>query len=90
MSEPTSTNRALIWTLRGGAAALLATSALFGALAWDARSDFENTTYQRQASEASDRYRLDTTLAFDLCDVRAGVRGGVLLRRVCANDGAWR
>lgn len=59
-----STNRALIWTLRGGAAALLATSALFGAFAWDARSDFEGTKYQRQAADANDRYRVDTALAF--------------------------
>jgi len=61
--ESASPNRALTWTLRGGGAALLATSAIFGALAWDAHGDFENTTYQRPAAEASDRYRLDTTLA---------------------------
>jgi hypothetical protein len=59
----TPSNRALVWTLRGGAAALLATSAIFGALAWDAHRDFENTPYQRAAAEASDRYSLDTTVA---------------------------
>jgi hypothetical protein len=62
-AERRSPNRAVVWTLRGGAAALLAGSALFGALAWDARRDFESTPYQRQAMEASDRYTLDTTLA---------------------------
>jgi hypothetical protein len=61
--ESSSRTGALTWTLRGGAAALLATSALFGVFAWDARNDFENTQLQRQASEANDRYRLDTTLA---------------------------
>jgi hypothetical protein len=59
----TSTNRALVWTLRGGSATLLATSAVFGGLAWSAHADFERTQMQRQASEASDRYRLDMTLA---------------------------
>ena len=62
--DSTSKNRALIWTLRGGAAALLATSALFGVFAWDARNDFQNTELQRQASEANDRYKVDTALAF--------------------------
>jgi len=60
---PTSTNRALVWALRGGSATLLATSAVFGVLAWNAHADFEGTHRQRQASEASERYRLDTTLA---------------------------
>ena len=59
----TSTNRAVVWTLRGGSAALLATSVVFGALAWDAHRDFENTNYQREAADAADRYKLDTTLA---------------------------
>jgi hypothetical protein len=61
--QPRPTNHVLVWTLRGGSAALLTTSAIFGALAWSAHSDFENTTYQRPAAEASDRYRLDATLA---------------------------
>lgn len=60
--EPTSTRRKTVWALRGGSAALLATSVVFGALAWDAHRDFENTTYQRQAADASDRYKLDATL----------------------------
>jgi len=62
-NESTSRTRALTWTLRGGAVALLATSAVFGVFAWDARSDFNNTQMQHQASEANDRYKLDTTLA---------------------------
>ena len=62
-SAPRPRNRAVVWTLRGGSAALLASSAIFGVLAWDAHSDFDSTTYQRQSAEASDRYRLDTTLA---------------------------
>lgn len=53
----------LTWTLRGGAAAFLATSVLFGAFAWDAHRDVENTTLQRSAHEANDRLTLDTTLA---------------------------
>jgi hypothetical protein len=61
--ERRSSNRAIGWTLRGSAAALLAGSALFGALAWDARRDFENTTYQREAMDASHRFQLDSTLA---------------------------
>jgi hypothetical protein len=58
-----STNRAVAWTLGGGSAALLATSAVFGVLAWNARGDFEDTTFQRQAMDASDRFQLDSTLA---------------------------
>jgi hypothetical protein len=65
----TSPNRAVVWMLRGSSAALLATSVAFGGLAWNARSDFEDTQFQRQASEASDRYRLDTTLAISFAVV---------------------
>jgi hypothetical protein len=63
VAEKRGANRTVVWTLNGGAAALLATSAIFGGFAWDARRDFESTPYQRQANEASDRYTLDTTLA---------------------------
>jgi hypothetical protein len=59
-----ATDRAVVWSLRGGAAAFLATSAVFGALAWDAHGDFENTQLRRPASEANDRFKLDTTVAF--------------------------
>lgn len=65
----TSTNRALVWSLRGGSAAMLATSAVFGGLAWKAHADFEGTQFQRAASDASDRYRLDTTLAISFAVV---------------------
>jgi hypothetical protein len=58
-----SPNRALVWALRGSSAALLAASALFGALAWDAHNDFENTPYQRPALDASHRFQVDSTLA---------------------------
>jgi hypothetical protein len=61
--ERKSANRAVAWTLRGGSAAMLATSAVFGVLALNARSDFENTTFQRQAMDASNRFQLDSTLA---------------------------
>jgi tetratricopeptide (TPR) repeat protein len=54
--------RAAVWTLRGSAVALLASSAVFGALAWDARQDAENTSLMREAQEAADRYKTHTTL----------------------------
>jgi len=60
---PASTRRALIWTLRGSTAALLASSAVFGVLAWDAKRDFDATAFERPATRANDRYVLDTTLA---------------------------
>ncbi len=63
VTQPTSKDRAIVWGLRGGAAAFLAASATFGALAWDAHNDFNNTSLQRPASDASDRYKLDSTLA---------------------------
>jgi hypothetical protein len=56
--------RALTWALRGSAAALLASSALFGVLAWDAKRDFDGTTFERPATQANDRYALDATLAW--------------------------
>ena len=55
--------RTVTWTLWGGSAAFLATSAAFGALAWNAHSDFQETSLQRQASEANDRFKLGMTLA---------------------------
>jgi hypothetical protein len=39
---------------------------VFGVLAWNAHADFEGSQFQRQAAEANDRYRLDTTLAISL------------------------
>jgi hypothetical protein len=61
--ERKSANRAIVWTLRGGSAAMLATSAVFTVLALNAHSDFEGTIFQRQAMDASDRFQLDSTLA---------------------------
>src|SRR5262249_17294531 len=58
-----STKRAVTWTLRGASVAFLATSTVFGILAWRAHSDFEDTRLQRPASEANDRFKLDLTLA---------------------------
>jgi hypothetical protein len=56
-------NRAAVWMLRGSAAALLATSAVFAVLAWDAKTDFDDTSIQREATEAKERFKLDATLA---------------------------
>jgi hypothetical protein len=36
---------------------------VFAAFAWDARNDFQNTSLQRPAAEANDRFRMDTALA---------------------------
>src|SRR5262249_36999984 len=58
------TSRPVAWTLRGSAAALLVSAAVFGVAAWDARRDFDATSNQRPAQEANDRYHLDTTLAW--------------------------
>jgi len=60
----TSTKRAVVWTLRGSAVALLATSAVFGALAWDASRDVDNAPTMRAAIEANDRYKTDTALTW--------------------------
>jgi len=63
LAATSSRNRAITWTLRGSAAALLTSSAIFGALAWDAKRDFDASTTQRTALDANDRFKLDTTLA---------------------------
>jgi hypothetical protein len=54
----------LVWALRGASATLLASSATFGALAWNARSDFEAASTQVAASQANDRYKLDSAVAW--------------------------
>ncbi len=54
----------LVWSLRGASAALLGSSLVFAALAWDARSDFEASSTQSAAAQANDRFTRDTTLAF--------------------------
>jgi len=63
-AEGSSTRRAVVWTLRGASAGLLASSLVFGGMAWDARSDFDGAATQRQAVDASDRFKLDSTLGF--------------------------
>jgi hypothetical protein len=59
-----SSKRAVVWTLRGSAIALLATSAVFGALAWDASRDVDNAPTMRAAIEANDRYTTNSTLTW--------------------------
>jgi len=59
-----SSKRAVVWTLRGSAIALLATSAVFGALAWDASRDVDNAATMRAAIEANDRYQTNSTLTW--------------------------
>jgi len=54
----------LVWSLRGASGALLASSLAFGALAWNARSDFEAASTQVAASQANDRFKLDSTVAW--------------------------
>jgi tetratricopeptide (TPR) repeat protein len=60
--EASTSRRAVVWTLRGSGAALVAASAVFGALAWDAYRDVDNAATQRAAYEANDRYRTNTAL----------------------------
>jgi hypothetical protein len=62
--EASPRRRAAAWTLRGSAAVLLVSSAVFGALAWDARQDYSGTDVQRVAWEANDRYETNTALAW--------------------------
>jgi tetratricopeptide (TPR) repeat protein len=63
-TDAASTRRATVWTLRGSAAALLVSSAAFGALAWNARQDAWNAVTQRAAWDANDRYQTDTALTW--------------------------
>jgi hypothetical protein len=72
-----------VWALRGSAAALLISSAVLGALAWDARRDFDGTPYQGPAWDANDRYKLDSTLAwsFAASGVACAVASFLLGRR---------
>jgi tetratricopeptide (TPR) repeat protein len=61
---PSPSTPGIVWMLRGSAAALLASSAVFGALAWDAFRDYDTASSQRAAWDANDRYETDTTLAW--------------------------
>ena len=54
----------LVWSLRGASGALLASSLTFGALAWNARSDFEAASTQVAAAQANNRFKLDSTLGW--------------------------
>jgi tetratricopeptide (TPR) repeat protein len=69
LSEPAASvvappkNQAVVWTLRGSAAALLTSSAIFGVLAWNAAREFNDTSIMKTAWDANDRFTLDTTLA---------------------------
>jgi tetratricopeptide (TPR) repeat protein len=56
--------RTVVWTLRGSAVALLASSAVFGALAWGAHRDIESAPTMRAAWDANDRYKTDTALTW--------------------------
>jgi tetratricopeptide (TPR) repeat protein len=60
--ESSATMRGIVWTLRGSAVALLASSAVFGALAWDASKDVDNAPTQIAAVEPNNRYKTDTAL----------------------------
>ncbi len=55
-----SPNGAAGWTLAGASGALAVGSAIFGVMALQAQSDFNNTSIERAASDASDRYTRDT------------------------------
>ena len=56
--------RAVVWTLRGSAGALLASSAVFGALSWGAYRDANDAVTPRAAQDASNRYKVDTALTW--------------------------
>jgi tetratricopeptide (TPR) repeat protein len=62
--EASTKKRAAVWALRGSGVALLASSAVFGALSWDAHRDFDNAPTMRAGMEANDRYKTDTTLTW--------------------------
>jgi hypothetical protein len=55
-----SPNGAAGWTLVGASGALAVGAAIFGVMALQAQSDFQNTSLERAASDASDRYTRDT------------------------------
>jgi tetratricopeptide (TPR) repeat protein len=62
--EASARRRAVVWTLRGSAVTLLASSAVFGALAWDAHRDFDNAPTPSAALDPSNRYKTDTALTW--------------------------
>jgi tetratricopeptide (TPR) repeat protein len=68
--------RAAVWTLRGSAAALLVGSAVFGALALDAREDAKHAPTMVRAYELGDQYRTDAAFAWTF--VAAGLACAVI------------
>jgi hypothetical protein len=50
-------------SLRGAAAVFVTTSAIFGALSWNAYRDYQATSLEVEAAGANDRFKLDSTLA---------------------------
>jgi len=63
--------------IAGVAAGLFAvTAGVLGAVAWQARGDFEGTTLESPAARAADRYRLTSTLAISAL-VAAALTGGL-------------
>jgi len=70
-------------SLRGATVAFLTTSAIFGALSWNAYRDYQATPLQVEAAEASDRFKLDSTLAisFLVSGIACGVTSYLVGRR---------
>ncbi|HMF41404.1 MAG TPA: hypothetical protein VKQ32_11950 [Polyangia bacterium] len=62
--ETSPKKRAVVWTLRGSAAALLVSSAVFGALSWGAYQDVNGAATPHAAMDANDRYTVDTALTW--------------------------
>lgn len=62
--EASPKRRAVAWTLRGSAAALLVSSAVFGALSWNAYQDANDAVTMRPAQDAKHRYEIDTALTW--------------------------
>ena len=78
-----SPNNAVGWTLVGTAGAMAVGAGLFGAMALQAQSDFQHTSLERSAADASDRYARDTA-AFATCvtlAVTAAIASAYLLLR---------
>ena len=59
------------WASLGVAGAFAVSAGVFGALAWDARQDFQATLLERPAAEANDEYTRDLTLSLTSLGVSA-------------------
>jgi hypothetical protein len=77
------TSKLVTLSLWGASGAFLATSAIFGGMAWSAHQDFQNTTWQAEAVDASNRYRIDSiqAWAFFVPGVACGLVAYLLGRR---------